>query len=98
MLGAKNTKPRRWVIVAKKVASVNVKIIYCEPCGWRPKAEEMSNSLKEAYGDRISIILEASAGGKFEVLIAENLIFSRLKVGRFPSLEEIKKEIEREIL
>ncbi|GFP22808.1 selenoprotein W-related protein [Candidatus Hakubella thermalkaliphila] len=83
--------------MAKKVASVNVKIIYCDPCGWRPNAEEISSSLKAAYGDKISVILEASGGGKFEVFVAENPIFSRLKAGRFPSLEEIKNGIEGEI-
>lgn len=80
------------------VKKVTVKIIYCEPCGWRPNAEELNNSLKAAYGDKISVILEASGGGKFEVFVAEKLVFSRLKVGRFPSIEEIKNEIEREIL
>ncbi len=46
------------------------------------------------YGDGIaSFTLVPSAGGRFEVSIDGDLIYSKLETGRFPETEEIAEHV-----
>ncbi len=75
-----------------------MEITYCQPCGHQPQAMEMVNQLLAAYGmplnKKLSITLKPSDHGVFDVVLDGKLIFSKDQVGRFPTLDEIKKEIE----
>jgi len=80
---------------------MNVRIVYCVPCGHLPKALELSQYLLSRYGQRLnknfSITLDTSDGGTFEVWIENERIFSRHEARRFPTNEEIAAEIEKRI-
>jgi selenoprotein W-related protein len=48
---------------------------------------------KELKGRLKRLVLVPSDGGRFEVSIDGNLVFSKLKTGRFPDYQEIRKHI-----
>jgi selenoprotein W-related protein len=56
------------------------------------------NQLLSSYGmplnKKLSIALKPSDGGIFDVVLDGKLIFSRKTEGRFPTVEEIKKQID----
>ena len=52
----------------------------------------MTDKLINEYKARIKrLVLVPSDGGRFEVSIDGKLIFSKLKTGRFPDYQEIRK-------
>lgn len=77
---------------------VSLEITYCQPCGHQPRAVEMVNQLLATYGmplnKELSITLKPSDQGVFDVVLDGKLVFSKNQAGRFPTLDEIKKEIE----
>lgn len=80
---------------------MNVRIVYCVPCGHLPRAMELSRELLTRYGQRLnksfSVTLDTSDGGIFEVWIDNERIFSRHEERRFPEINEIVDEIEKRI-
>jgi selenoprotein W-related protein len=77
---------------------MDLSITYCQPCGHQPRAIELVNQLLSSYGmplnKKLSIVLKPSDGGIFDVVLDGKLIFSRKAEGRFPTVEEIKKQID----
>ena len=55
-----------------------------------------------AYGmplnKRLKVSLIPSDHGVFDVVLDGKLVFSKHKAGRFPTLDEVKKEIEPRLL
>jgi selenoprotein W-related protein len=43
---------------------------------------------------KLTIALKPSDGGIFDIVLDGKLIFSRKQEGRFPTIEEIKKQID----
>ncbi len=81
---------------------VELDITYCQPCGHQPRAIELTNQLLAAYGmplnKNLKVSLLPSDHGVFDVVLDGQLVFSRKKEGRFPTLDEIKKEIDPKLL
>ncbi len=77
---------------------VSLEITYCQPCGHQPRAIELVNQLLATYGmplnRNLSVVLKPADKGVFDVVLDGKLIFSRKEMGRFPSVDEIRKEIE----
>jgi len=60
-----------------------------------PKAVSLAEALLEEYKTKISgLTIVPSGGGRFEVTVDGNLIYSKLATGRFPEVNEIKKAIK----
>ena len=60
-----------------------------------PKAVSMAEALLEEYKTKIDgLTIVPSGGGRFEVTVDGNLIYSKLATGRFPEVAEIKKAIK----
>ena len=78
--------------------SMDLEITYCQPCGHQPTAIELVNQLLASYGmplnKKLTIALKPSDGGIFDVALDGRLIFSRKQEGRFPTVEEIKNQID----
>jgi selenoprotein W-related protein len=56
----------------------------------------MAEQLLQHYGKDISsLTLVPSSGGRFEVSVEGELLFSKLKVGRFPDFAELRRLIDR---
>jgi selenoprotein W-related protein len=70
-----------------------ITITYCAPCQFKKQADKLAKELKAEFGERLTdVFLEPSqAMGNFEITINEDLIFSRIKSGRFPLPGEISK-------
>ena len=77
---------------------VSLEITYCQPCGHQPQAIELVNQLLATYGmplnKNLNVVLKPADQGVFDVVLDGKLIFSRKAVGRFPTFDEIKKEVE----
>ncbi|OLB46507.1 hypothetical protein AUH73_07500 [archaeon 13_1_40CM_4_53_4] len=77
---------------------MDLEITYCQPCGHQPTAIELVNQLLASYGmplnKKLTVALKPSDGGIFDVALDGRLIFSRKQEGRFPTVEEIKKQID----
>lgn len=77
---------------------VSLEITYCQPCGHQPQAIELVNQLLATYGmplnKNLSVVLKPADKGVFDIVLDGKLIFSRKEVGRFPTFDEIKKEVE----
>ena len=55
----------------------------------------MAEALLDEYKTKIDgLTIVPSGGGRFEVTVDENLIYSKLATGRFPEVAEIKKAIK----
>ncbi|MEM0444854.1 MAG: Rdx family protein [Nitrososphaerota archaeon] len=80
---------------------INVRIVYCVPCGHLPRALELANNLLQSFGTqynkKFSVTLDTSDGGTFDVYINDKKVYSRKEQGgRFPTADEIVKAV-REI-
>ncbi len=77
---------------------MNLEITYCQPCGHQPKAVEMVAQLLSTYGmplnKKLTVTLKPADSGIFDVVLDGKLIFSKYQQGRFPTLDEIKKQID----
>lgn len=65
---------------------MKVTIQYCEPCGYRPRAQQAEARLRAAGAE---VELVKGVGGVFEVTVDGELKFSKKATGRFPTDEEV---------
>ncbi|MBD3182507.1 SelT/SelW/SelH family protein [Candidatus Poribacteria bacterium] len=55
----------------------------------------MEATLKDEYGDKLEDVnLVPSSGGAFEISVDGKLVYSKLKTGRFPNVDEVTKVID----
>ncbi|MCS7133245.1 MAG: Rdx family protein [Candidatus Caldarchaeum sp.] len=80
---------------------MNVRILYCVPCGHLPQAMDLAKALLSRYGQRLnknfSVTLDTTDGGIFEVYIDNELVFSRHQQRRFPTETEIIEAVENRL-
>lgn len=54
----------------------------------------MAEALLKEYKNKLSsVTLVPSDGGRYEVSVNDKLVFSKLELGRFPEVEEIKAHL-----
>jgi selenoprotein W-related protein len=69
---------------------VTVRIEYCAPCGYTDRATGLVTELLKDYEDHVeSVVLVPSDGGRFEVTLDGELIFSKLNVKRHAQPGEV---------
>lgn len=70
-----------------------VRIKYCQPCGFMPKAFDLAKSILDAHGmaynKKLSVSMEPGDHGIFDVMIDDQVVFSKEKEGRMPEHSEI---------
>ena len=75
------------------------RILYCKPCGYRGRAEELANELRSRFGATASI--EEGGFGQFDVFLDGNLVaskggfFKRMLIHGAPPQAEMLAAIER---
>jgi selenoprotein W-related protein len=76
-----------------------VEIMYCRLCGWGLRAGWMAQELLATFAEEIgSVVLTPDAsGGRFEIYVEGQRIWSREEQGRFPELKEIKQLVRDRI-
>ena len=72
----------------RKRNNMEMKIVYCMPCGYITRAQWMKKDLEKNVKN-VKIILEGGDKGIFDVYADKKLIFSKHKEGRFPESDEI---------
>ena len=69
-----------------------VSIEYCTSWGYTPKAVRLASIFLENKKNQISELkIIPSSNGVFEVKVDNQLMFSKIKEGRFPTDEEMKE-------
>ena len=80
---------------------VDLEITYCQPCGHQPRAVDMASQLLATHGmplnRKLSIALKPADKGVFDVVLDGKLVFSKEQQGRFPTIEEIRKELDTKL-
>mgnify|MGYP001773264954 CR=1 FL=1 len=74
---------------------VEVKIIYCRPCGFQSKAIKLANDILSELGYAgVAVKIIPGNNGIFDVYVDDKLVFSRHKEKRFPEVNEIINAIK----
>ncbi|BCU67003.1 hypothetical protein HS7_04400 [Sulfolobales archaeon HS-7] len=69
---------------------MNVRIVFCKPCGYTDRATSLANEILKLYGlNGVKVTLEAGTNGIFDVYFDEEMVFSRYKEKRLPENKEI---------
>jgi len=66
---------------------MQVKIVYCAPCGYLPQATALASEIKNKYG--VDADLVPGVKGIFDVHVDGKLVFSRYEEKRFPEPQDI---------
>lgn len=80
--------------MADNIPRHQVTIIYCTQCNWLLRSAWMAQEILQTFPDEISALtLKPSTGGRFEILVDDNLIWERKRDGGFPGPKELKQKI-----
>uniref|UniRef100_A0A8C5QTP8 Migration and invasion enhancer 1 n=1 Tax=Leptobrachium leishanense TaxID=445787 RepID=A0A8C5QTP8_9ANUR len=75
--------------------AVNIVVEYCEPCGFKSHYDELESAVREEYPDVNIKSCPGDKMGAFEILINEQLVFSKLERGGFPYEKDLMKAIQQ---
>lgn len=80
---------------------VDLEITYCQPCGHQPRAVDMVNQLLATYGmplnRKLTVSLKPADKGVFDVVLDGQLIFSKHQQGRFPTVDDLKTQLDQKL-
>jgi selenoprotein W-related protein len=69
-----------------------VAITYCTQCRWLLRAAWIAQELLSTFEAELGgVLLVPGTGGVFEVRVGDEVVFSRVGVGRFPESAELKR-------
>jgi selenoprotein W-related protein len=68
----------------------NVSIVYCEPCGYRKRADAAAAALQKELA--LAATLTPGTGGIFEVRLGDEVVAAR-STGHFPDATEIVEAV-----
>jgi len=69
-----------------------IEITYCTQCRWLLRAAWLAQELLTTFEqDLTSVALKPGSGGVFDIMLNQQLIFSRKEAGRFPEAKEVKQ-------
>jgi len=74
-----------------------VRIRYCTQCRWLMRAQWLAGELLTTFPLELEVTLEPGIGGIFDILLDDQLIFSRVGRRRFPEPKELKQKL-RDVL
>jgi len=75
------------------------RILYCGPCGYHSRAEELARELRDRFGAQVAI--EEGGFGQFDVFLGSELVaskggfFKRMLIHGAPAQAELIAGIER---
>ena len=70
---------------------VAITVTYCVPCHFLPRASWVAQELLHTFSDHLSgVTLVPSGGGRFEIAIDGEIVFSTKSHGRFPEMRELR--------
>lgn len=69
-----------------------VEIKYCTQCRWLMRAAWMAQELLTTFETELrEVALVPGKGGIFDVIVDDELLWSREEKGRFPDIKELKQ-------
>lgn len=83
------------------LSPMDFEILYCGPCGYRGRADDLATELREGFGANVSV--EEGKFGQFDVLLEGQLVASkggllrRLLVHGAPPQEELLASIAKHV-
>ena len=77
----------------------HLEISYCSLCGWGLRASWMAQEILTTFAEEIgSVTLTPDrTGGRYDVYLDDELIWSRRSEGRFPEAKELKQRVRDRI-
>lgn len=70
---------------------VSVTISYCVTCHFLPRASWVAQELLHTFAEYLSgLTLVPSGGGRFEIAVDDEVVFSTKTHGRFPEMRELR--------
>jgi selenoprotein W-related protein len=76
----------------------DIEIEFCVPCDFRPQALALTRELVDGWAHVLrEIRLEPSSGGRFEITLDGDLIFSKAALDRHPEPGEIASLVAERI-
>lgn len=70
----------------------SVTIEYCVPCHYLPRATELAGEILAHWAPVISgLELRSATGGRLEISVDDELVFSKAELKRFPEPGEISR-------
>lgn len=71
-----------------------VEIKYCTQCRWLMRAAWMAQELLTTFEtELLEVALVPGKGGIFDVIVDDEILWSREEKGRFPDIKELKQLI-----
>jgi len=70
-----------------------IEIVYCRLCGWLLRASWMAQELLSTFAEELAAValIPDASGGRFEVRVDGELVWSRKERNRFPDIAELKR-------
>lgn len=72
-----------------------VEIRYCLVWNYYARAVRLKEEIEEVFGDNVAVILTKSSGGRFDVFLNGEKVFSKTESFRFPEPSEIIQMIRQ---
>ncbi len=99
--GVENGFKSRRPYIQRLSNMVDLEITYCQPCGHQPRAMEMVSQLLATYGmplnRKLTVSLKPADKGVFDVVLDGQLIFSKHQQGRFPTMDDLKEQLDQKL-
>ena len=71
-----------------------IAIIYCTQCNWLLRSAWMAQELLHTFADSLSeVALVPATGGRFEILVGDDVIWERKRDGGFPGPKDLKQRV-----
>ena len=71
---------------------MKIEIHYCTEWNYKPQAAGLAEELSDAFGVKAELI--PGRGGIFDVIVDDNLVFSKSQAGRFPESGEVVTKLK----
>ena len=77
-----------------KIKSPRIEILYCTQCRFILRANWIAQELLMTFAEKLGeLSLVPKAGGVFDILLDDEVIYSKKEEGRFPESKELKQLI-----
>ncbi len=70
---------------------MKISITYCAQWNYKPQAVSLAAKIKQALGTEPKLIPEGQ--GIFDVVVEDELVYSKFKTGSFPDEEQLINEL-----
>lgn len=71
-----------------------LRITYCKPCGYLARATWTAQELLADFSDELdSVSLQPGSKGVFDVVVGDDVLWSKHAAGGFPDIDELKNAL-----